>query len=435
MNILYKYNRLVEIGFWGFLISIFLIKLPPLYISVVTSRLSTTHILAKIVIVLISFFILIVTHKKGRMLNYRFISVLFFLAAQSLSVLAASDVVPFVKDYQNVIITTLIFFISYTYGQSNIYVAKISMFIWVVGIVVIGLDLGYFLFPDLAVDFLKQFAQKEILPVYLVNLDRGRYNLYLNTELFLPFFIHHFLHGKDKNKYLSLIPISLICFLTFVSNFRHRLLLLLIALILYYVYLTIGNRIKKFRSTFITLIIALFFVSIFSIGLLYSSRGGSINIIERTLLQEEADVDSLYTRVDNFYKSVQLMSSSPLLGVGLGNYQLYMSHQGKYATADSMQSEFNFESENDPHSIVSKTIAESGLIGLLSLLVMTFLFLKKDIHTFIQGDCPSATPYIIAYWALFALSLITPSISIFRGGWTWVMRGIIEGIYTAKKKY
>ena len=42
---------------------------------------------------------------------------------------------------------------------------------------------------------------------------------------------------------------------------------------------------------------------------------------------------------------------------------------------------------------------------------------------------------MISFWGLFLLSLITPSITIFRGGWMWFMRGLIEGLIYKKVIY
>ena len=35
--------------------------------------------------------------------------------------------------------------------------------------------------------------------------------------------------------------------------------------------------------------------------------------------------------------------------------------------------------------------------------------------------------YIVAFWGLFMLSIFTPSITLFRGGWMWFIRGCLEG--------
>lgn len=411
-----------------FLLAMFLIKIPPFYISPFTTKFLTSHVLAKLILGGLFLYFIINTKIRTKLNNKALIFPFLFFLSQTISVIAAKDILLFLKDYQNIIFALLILILGFIYGLNKKNKEIIFNFIIITGILVVVLDFVYFLFASQFLSFISNFVQKEALPVYIANFERGRYNLYLNTELFLPFFISAFLFTKqNKNKTLSSIAIFLIIFFSFVSNFRHRLLFLMFALISYGI-LILKNKNLNIKKILLT------FSGIFIIGAISSLLIARIffqhDIINRLFLQDEIeDVKSVNSRVDNLNKSIELFKSSPLVGIGLGNYQIYMKDNGKFSIFDPVAKELNSQSISDPHSIVSKTLSESGAIGLMSLTIMVLFYLRRDIIYLRENDSLEISAYIISFWGLFILSLITPSITLFRGGWMWFMRGILEGQY------
>ncbi|MEK7597042.1 MAG: O-antigen ligase family protein [Patescibacteria group bacterium] len=417
-----------KIDLISFLLVMFLIKIPPFYISPFATKFLTSHVLAKLILGALFIYFILDTKIRTKLNKKVLIFPLLFFLSQSLSLIAARDIYFFLKDYQNIIFSLLILILGFIYGQNKKNKEIIYNFIFTIGILIITLDFVYFLFASQFLSFISIFVQKEALPVYIVNLERGRYNLYLNTELFLPFFIGAFLFTKqNKNKILFSIAIFLIIFLSFVSNFRHRLLFLMFALISYG-FLIVKNKNLNVKKILLT------FSGIFVIGAISSLLIARVffqhDIVNRLFLQDEIeDVKSVNSRVDNLNKSIELFKSSPLAGIGLGNYQIYMKDNGKFYIFDPVAKELNSQSISDPHSIVSKTLSETGMTGLISLTIMVLFYLRRDIIYLRENDSQEISAYIISFWGLFILSLITPSITLFRGGWMWFMRGILEGQY------
>lgn len=422
----FRINLFKMIDLTLFLLAMFLIKIPPFYISPFTTKFLTSHVVAKLILGgLFIFFIFdskIRTKLNSKLLFFPF---LFFLS-QTLSVIKANDILLFLKDYQNVVFAFFIFLMGYIFVRGKDNLSIIYNFILTTGLSVIIIDFTYLLFSAQFISFIKVFVQQEMLPVYILNLERERFNLYLNTELFLPFFINVFLL-KKHNKSLTLIAIFLIIFLTFVSNFRHRLLFLVMSLISYGILIIREKRVNARKVISILLII---FVIGTASSLLVTKVFFQHDIINRLLLQNEfEDIFTINSRVDHLKQSASLMTSSPIFGIGLGNYQLYNNKNSTFSIIDPIAKQFRTESSNDPHSIISKTMGETGLLGLVTLAFMILNFMIRDIYYFREKKLSTITPFIIAFWGFFILSLITPSITIFRGGWMWFLRGILEGQY------
>jgi len=413
-----------------FLITMFLIKLPPFYLSSATSRFLTTHVVAKVIIGIIFLYSLINTKIRAKLNHKSIIFPLLFFISQTLSIVKAADTVLFLKDYQNLIIALLIIILGFIYGQSKKNSSFIYKFILITGVFTIFLDFIYFLFSRQFISFISIFIQKEMLPVYIINLDRNRYNLYLNTELFLPFFITVFIISKEKSKKRSsLIAVFFTIFTTIISNFRHRLLFLIFVLIAFGYNFYCKRKEINIKKIFTVFFIVFLLASISS--LFIARTFFQKNIVNRLLFQDEfEDVNSINTRLNNFENSMKLFYSSPLFGVGLGNYQLYQGNNKEFSVVDPIKRNFMVESRSDPHSIISKTTGESGIVGGLALWAMIFFFLRRDWIFIKKNDSYKIFAYIVAFWGLFMLSLITPSITIFRGGWMWFLRGLIESNYS-----
>lgn len=357
-----------------------------------------------------------------------FLIIVFYFFTSSLSIITTIDVFLFLKDYHNLIINLILFLTSFYIGIEVKYRTKINKFIIFTGFIVIFFDFIFYIFAPEFISLGSHFFPREIITLYSYNLERGRYNLYLNSELFLPFFINSFIL-KNKNKIKRLLVALgafLIIFFTFVSNFRHRFLFLLIVIFFYSFFILIKNpNINRYLLKIFSIII-IFGVLI---SFLFVKSSFKRDIINRILLESEVeDIHSIKSRVDNFYKSVDLFLSSPIFGVGLGNYQVYNENK-EFSTINKLSKDFYSDSRKETHSIISKTIGEMGIMGLIGLLTMIIFFFIRDFVFIKKGVSLNTFAYITVFWAFFILSLITPSITLFRGGWMWLMRGILEGQY------
>lgn len=419
------------ISFLFFLVAIFTIKLPPIFITPIPSTLFTSHIIAKILITILALFLFINPHNRKNILNKNSILTvtLFYFITQSASVVKATDQFLFLKDYHSLIISLLLLYVAFIFGKNSKCWIKINRLIVIMGFIVISIDFLFYLFPTQFMSLVGDFLQKELVTLYSFNLQRGRYNLYLNTELFIPFFINMIILS-DKNKLgrlIGAISTFLIIYLTFVSNFRHRLLFLVVVVIFYSLFLFINRHkvnLKRIVPIFFVVLISGVIVSFFLVRT-FSQQ----DIVNRLFLEDETeDISSINLRIDNFNKSIELIKSSPFFGVGLGNYQLYAENK-KWLINNQLSKDFYSGTRQESHSIISKTIGETGLLGLLGLSVMVIFFLRRDWIFIKKNSSFKIFAYIVTFWGFFILSLITPSITLFRGGWMWLVRGILEGRY------
>lgn len=432
-KVIYKYLELIILIV--FLLAVFLIKLPPLYFLSIPSKLYTTHVIAKLIIIGAPLYLLTNNKIRKNIQNNKVIKFpLFYLLTQSVSIIVASDVFLFLKDYQNLLASFLLFIIAFVFAQKKDYANFINKFIILVGVIIIIIDLIFYLFSNQFIFITKNFIQIEAFSLYVFNLQRGRYNLYLNTELFLPFFINFLLLSKQDllKKMMGTIAIILTIFLAFVSNFRHRIIFLIFVIFFYGFFLLVKRKAKNLKA-----VVA--FLSISLLGLLFSllivRNYYQWDIVDRLLLQDQTeDVQTINLRINNYKQSIELLLTSPFIGVGLGNYKIYVENRAKHLVINKLQNDVYTASIQDPHSIISKTAGETGIIGLFGLIIMILFFLRRDLYFLKKGITPNIFAYVISFWGLFILSLITPSITIFRGGWMWFIRGILEGHYIQNNK-
>lgn len=422
--------------FLCFLFSLFLIKLPPVYVLPLQSNIFTTQTLAKGMIFLIDIYFLINEKYRKKIIDDKyFYLLLFYFFIQSLSIIDAVDLGLFWKDYQTLISDVLIFTASFFFIQRSMYKKIISRFILYTGVIVIAFEVTFYIFPKEFFQFFKNIIQKEVIDPYIYNFYRNRYNLYLQTELFTPFFIFRWLKDKDKffsKKIFFLILVTLSFFLVFVSDYRYRFVLETFAF-LFTILIVVKTSIKrKLRTT--VLLISFFLLMFVSSFILVSVLNGP-NIISRFLLQNQSqDVGSITYRVESFQKSISFFNTSPAIGLGLGNYAYYEGLNNSYASAnDTIGNIYTQMTLASPHNIVSTTLSETGILGLFSLILLLLGFINRDLHFLSKKILGIEDIYVIASWTIFIYSLFNPFSTVFINGWFWFLRGCIEGMYFKEK--
>ena len=168
-----------------------------------------------------------------------------------------------------------------------------------------------------------------------------------------------------------------------------------------------------------------------------SSAVYSFNILDRFALKNESeDVGTLTFRINAGKKSIELFKSSPLFGVGLGNYGNYSEERTQF--------EFHLLNQRNrltyqelgsysPHNVLFSVLAESGVFGITTFLILLAYFFFRDI-SYINKEYGISFPmvYIVSFWTMFVFMLFNPSHSIFVVGWFWLIRGVIEATYSVK---
>lgn len=421
-----------------FLFSIFLIKIYPLYFLPVQNPLFSSHTLSKLLIV--SVFLILFVKKRIKIQNtiqankFLFLIIFLFILFQTLSILPASDVGMFLKTYHNTVVSLIIFFsvLFLFQGNGKRALNKLTLFVIFTGFISVSIETFFRLFFPYLFPIFSLLVQKEIVNAYMVNISQGKYSLAIGNEIFIPFFMMFvFLIKRWNFKRLIIFAFLLAtAFWAVLSNFRIRLLLLLLTFLISTAVL-FSKKIKFFRLSIKNIFMTFFFIVLSSIILilaLYTSESlYSFNVFDRFFLEGRyLDLGPVNTRMEQIYKSIQIFESHPLLGVGLGNYPYYAEIKLLNNPARPYEKDFVELSLSRPHNIFFQLLAETGILGFIPFVVLLLYFLKRDLQRLKAPLKNQIWPYIISSWSVVVYALFNPADTLFITGWFWFLRGIIE---------
>jgi O-antigen ligase len=410
------------------LFSISLIKLPSIYLLFfLKNKLFTTFTLSKFFIFL-TFLLTLFLKSRKKQLNIFFKQkkiffgiFLIYIFTSSFSVIKAIDVISFVKSYHSLILGIFLFLTtSIILFKNKKFLSVVEKFIYLLGFIIISLELIFYLLPQSFIFYFKDIIQKELMDSYLFNIDRGRFTLELNPEYFLPFFMFSSLILKTKKSKLFLLISFLIIFLSFVSNFRTRFLMSILVILSYLIYfrkkLSISNKIF-----ILPLILIIFLFSIF-----LNRSNLKITILDRVINNNEIlDGQNSY-RLSSLKNTLEIFINSPFLGVGLGNFYLYNDYANNYKYSlvkkDYVIS-YNELVRYSPHNIFLEVLSQTGILSFLSFTLVIIIFLFQD-YKVLKTRSYRYFPFIVSSWVCFFYLLFNPSYSLFSTSWFWFMRGV-----------
>jgi hypothetical protein len=356
----------------------------------------------------------------------------------------ATNIYLFWENYHNLVVGIMVFLLTFfTISLRKDLIGAYWRLIILTGIFMIIFELSLYFFPSIVMNLIKNVLQKEVLDGYLTNLFRGRLPVENNTEIFLPFFltflISQFFYSRKTKKYVSnhiyfsFLAISNI-FLAIASNFRSRLVSL-IFIISSYSYVIYSNFLKKTyvfkKALLLIVILCLVLFAILKIGLGVSNYLYSYNILDRlSLSNQSGDLITVKFRIRAALNSLILFKSSPFFGVGLGNYfdkQVFRQiNSGISLIGQNYKKNYALGAAFLPHNIIFQTLAETGLLGLISYLMLIIYFFIKDFKRIKLANRTDLIPYIVSSWTIFIFMNLNPGPTIFIMGWFWFLRGIIE---------
>jgi len=313
---------------------------------------------------------------------------------------------------------------------------SINLFIVLSALIFISFELILYITDSSIFNYLSNIIQAEVFDTYLMNQSRHRFALNNHLELFFPLLFYALIsnqHSKIRNIILFLGLISLI-FLTVIANSRSRFLSLAFAIVfvfflnLKYKYLNI-QIFNKINKLIMTIVIGL---TLFLLALIQYKP---YIIVDRILLSEDyVDYLTINSRIQAAEQSVEYFISSPIMGIGLGNYIDNRRFSLKYQqNVPQFQLNFANLSRMSPHNVFFQYLSETGLIGTLPFIIIICYFIKADINYMIQIKRNNLTEnsliilsFIIASWTLFIHGVFNPFITVFITGWFWFLRGVIE---------
>jgi len=335
----------------------------------------------------------------------------------------------FLKTYQNVILSIIVFFLTFfIVSTQNKSLQKIHSFILFCGVFLMSFEIISIVFRTQFIEVFKHFFQQEVVDAYMINIDRGRSSFESNNELFIPFFLFS---GSAsllfKYKYMGIGLLTI--FLSVFSNNRTRFISVLFALGAYF-YFVIGKRVKNTIKIVVFLCV---FIFVIGTATLASRSMNELTIFSRFTLDEtSSDYASQNFRIESLKQSISIALQKPITGIGLGNYYYFNLIKGvnykDSTTAKSYERRYHEQVNYSPHNIFAQTLAETGFLGFISLMMILIYFLRRDFFLIVVKKKLESFQYIIASWIVFISMFLNPPQTLFINGWFWFLRGIVEAI-------
>jgi len=407
-------DKLIERGYF---LSIFLIGLPPVFFLF---SYINTHSIAKL-IWLFSFLILgFKSYQKGIKLDISktfLLLFLFYFIVHSLSIIPAVSSDAFLGGYEDFFFSSIFFILSAFVVKGIGDIKKILVIFFTVAFMNAGFQAIIYFYPHFFTKLGGAFLHEGYLELILINIERKRVYMEVYDETLIPIIFYFLI--KRKNREVLTPLFLLISLFSFVSNFRTRFLMLIMALA--------GSAtvfLKEMKKYLLVLFATGFlFFSLYSI--LIQSMG--FTVVERVFFEDKyEDVLTVTSRIDRWKKSVEIGLSSPLLGVGLGNYYDYLDFSMKRSISLFANQKREFEiASRDPHNIFFKTFAETGFLGLISLIMLLIYFLRKDFSVLKSNDDLSKA-FVVSFWILFSHALFNPTTTAKYQTLFWLFRVLIE---------
>jgi len=278
------------------------------------------------------------------------------------------------------------------------------------------------------INFLSNFLYSKYFENFLIHLNRGRYFVDIFDWCLLPLIIYNLItdnKGSLRKKFFFIFIIILTIFYSIISGFKIHFIISIFSLISMFIFYT------SFRKYFLIFFIFLFFMINF---VQLSNSNFKLTTLERLNMFEKKNINTIISRLDFWQKSIEMFLSSPLIGIGFGNYyeNFYpkkIIHLSLFSHRDKLFEVTAFH----PHNVFFAALSETGIIGLLSftLLICYFLIidlkyikdLKSNFKTHRESELKKVL--ILCFWLLFMFSLIGPDNTIQHIVLFWTLRILI----------
>jgi O-antigen ligase len=272
------------------------------------------------------------------------------------------------------------------------------------------------MFPSVIFPFLSFVFNEKYLQFFNFQYGRNRFFGDSLDEAFIPLIIWTLIKEKAFIKRILLLLLMIgVIFITFISNWRTKIIILLFSLfvstIMYYKYIK-----KYLLLLMLGVLLTIFTSSNFS---LYTVK---TDIIDRFLFNNEIEKKIISNRINYWKEAIEMGLSSPITGVGLGNYYDNLPKKSKQANKIISS---NLITIDDPHNLFVSTFASTGFLGLISLTLLLGYFFITDAGIFKKKQSILQT-FIIIFWGLFIFGLFNPWMYFSYLMPFWLIRGFIE---------
>lgn len=404
-----------------FFFGLLFLQLPPLFFILPAFNL---HTLGKLILISTFFYKLIFNKDSKEILfKHKTIVSLFvlFFVSQSISILNVVSIEAFLRKYEDLLFASFAFFLLFFYLENQNHLRKI-LYILIFGFLANSLfQLLIYLAPIFFIQFGKIFMHPDSMNLITYKLQSSQLYFESYDEILIPIFFYFFIWAKAiPLKAFLITPIFVIGFFSFISNIRTKFLMFTFTT--FCSFILFAKSLKKYFLLLLTLLLIFLY-------LVYKSQAVSLNftVIERLFLEDPSrDYSTIVSRIDWWKRSVEIGMTSPLIGVGLGNYYDYLSwYKQKPFSLSILKNKVSEKIVQDPHNILFVTFVETGILGLIFFSLLIFYFIKKDFWIIKQQNKISSM-FIIAFWPLFIHAFFNPSVVIKYQVLWWILRIVIE---------
>jgi len=407
----------------GFALIAILIRIPNIYIFSVGSPFFLTNNIARFLCI----FIIIVNVFRKNVYKTQLFTVLFivlYFISQSLPILSTHNYQSYLTAYKDVSFGMLFYYLGYLIISKK---GRLSVPFILLLAVCINLFIELFLYFDSPLrDLMKLFMTDNYSSFFNYQADRNRFFGDSLDETFIPILLYIlFLSPKEKpmTKIISGMAFGVILFFTIIGSWRTKLLIMYFSLFSSLI-VVLFQKGKQFAFPIIAVVV------VYMSSTTFFTLGTPHNIFVRlSLLGEDYDEkEAIVSRKEFVYEAIEEGMSSPLLGVGLGNFYDNLSALSKDAKKTKkidMYKKFIFV--DDPHNLFISTFASSGLIGLCALFALLMNFIYRDVQHMVNARSdPLMVMLIVTFWSIFIFAIFNPWLYFAYLATFWFMRGIVD---------
>lgn len=266
------------------------------------------------------------------------------------------------------------------------------------------------------------FFDSEYADFSTLHANRGRFFTENLDVVLIPILIYIFISTTTKKKILSTLIMLGVLFMSLVSNYR-KLFVVSILSVIASILFTYQLITKKYLTVLISLSTILIII-----GSLISQRRYGFNVIDRLLLTEKYDIETITVRFDFWNTAFKMGSGKPLFGVGLGNYyDNNISKQTYFLSIDKQKNELAKATLIHPHNDLFAKFAETGFVGLSAYLILLIYFFISDFRLYTKKTSYNKL-LIISFWSIVLLTLVGPKFSLPYTTLFWLLRILIYKI-------
>ncbi|MFZ5438238.1 MAG: O-antigen ligase family protein [Patescibacteria group bacterium] len=374
-----------------------------------------THGFAK-ALSLVLFGLMLLDKKKNQYLVTNNLVFLLFLSSFFLSAAFSLDLASSLLHLWYPLMATLIFFV-----LSRVKIEKKHLYL--------------FLFLSIAFIFLT-FTFSFFSIIFRYSVDNIYYFLFLDHRLIFALEeIRQYGKYVSIGPYIILFPLTTVFLVEKKASINQKILSYFMILITILTAVISNNRIDVLvialhflcfaflfsRKIFVSLLLPAMLIAAF--GLLVTQTYFGFNLEERILRpQLERDKETIDMRYTYWQTALNNFRHFPIFGTGGNTYNTVSDFPiRRYYSDGTMQYTFKVDHGIGIHNVFIERLADTGLYGLITFLLLLAVFIKHDFMALTQLFYKGDNKESFKKYFLFSLS-----------SWTWILYGITDNGYGAQ---